>query len=435
MATPIQFSDLIQSGRVSAPDPNLPRVFLTYNADFSAAADLELNLVTINQGAAFGVVRSIFIDNGSNPSNVEIWVSGTDQYFTVPPYAQGQFTVSANMQSTIRLTTDGGAVDTVTIAFYNHDIAPSVWYSYGPTNIAEPQKVYGPMTPGDTVATETTNTPVFIGAIDGTGVFRSILCDATGKLEMAGTISISSIIIADGNDEAMGAKSDAAITNPALTASLIALTKGNLTGINTFNTNLGAIADAAVWTGANGSVIAQLKGISSNLNGTGATTSATQTNPAGNASLVGYIRGILTANNLTNTNLGTTNTNLGAVADAAVTNPASSASVIAALKGILTGINSLFSWRTSATGTQSIVAAAAADTSILASNANRKGATIYNDSTAVMYLLVGSGAASTTVYTAQLVGGAYYEVPFGYTGQIRGYWATATGNARITEFS
>lgn len=425
MPISIDPAKLIQTGRALATPKSLPPIFYTFNADFSSAADYEIDFGTINQGKAFGTVESLFVDNGSNASSVEVYVSGTDQYFTVPPFAQGFFNVSANDKSRIRLVSAGPASDIVTVSFYNNRQEPSVWYSYGPTNLAEPQKVYGPMSPGDIVAAENTNTPVFIGAIDGTGVFRSVLCDATGKLEMAGTISISSILIADGNDAAMGAKADAAVTNPASTASLIAVTKGVLTGVNSTVTGVGAIADAAVVNAGNGSVIAQLKGVSTNL---GATTSAAVTNPATNASLIAYIRGMLTADN-------TTNTNLGAVADAAVTNPASSASVIAALKGILTGINSLFSWRTAATGTQSIVAAAVADTAILATNANRKGATVYNDSTAIMYLLVASGAASTTVYTAQLIGGAYYEVPFGYTGQIRGYWATATGNARITEFS
>src|SRR5205823_2753381 len=40
-------------------------------------------------------------------------------------------------------------------------------------------------------------------------------------------------------------------------------------------------------------------------------------------------------------------------------------------------------------------------TTILASNANRLGATVYNDSTATLYLLLGSGTASSTTFTVK----------------------------------
>lgn len=78
------------------------------------------------------------------------------------------------------------------------------------------------------------------------------------------------------------------------------------------------------------------------------------------------------------------------------------------------------------------VAAAVADTSLLAANPNRLGATVVNDSIAICYLKFGSGASNTS-YTVRMTAYAYYEVPFGYTGRINAYWASATGNARITE--
>jgi hypothetical protein len=81
------------------------------------------------------------------------------------------------------------------------------------------------------------------------------------------------------------------------------------------------------------------------------------------------------------------------------------------------------------------VAGAAADTLILASNANRLGATVYNDSAAILYLSLGTAAASTTDFTVKMVADAYYEVPFGYTGAIRGIWASATGSARVGEIT
>lgn len=85
------------------------------------------------------------------------------------------------------------------------------------------------------------------------------------------------------------------------------------------------------------------------------------------------------------------------------------------------------------TGTQSIVPGAAADTIILAANAARQGATVYNDSTAILYLLLANAVSSNTVYSLQVAAGGYYEVPAKYTGIIKGIWASATGNARVTE--
>jgi hypothetical protein len=87
------------------------------------------------------------------------------------------------------------------------------------------------------------------------------------------------------------------------------------------------------------------------------------------------------------------------------------------------------------TGAQTSVAANAASVTLLAANTNRKGATIYNDSSAVLYLLLATGPASATANTLQIVGGGYYEVPYGYTGIIVGIWASATGNARVTELT
>jgi len=87
------------------------------------------------------------------------------------------------------------------------------------------------------------------------------------------------------------------------------------------------------------------------------------------------------------------------------------------------------------TGVRSDVAYSAADTTILAANNARIGACIWNDATVVLYLLLASGTASATNYTVQLVAGAYYEVPFGYLGVIKGIWAGAgAGNARVTHF-
>lgn len=86
------------------------------------------------------------------------------------------------------------------------------------------------------------------------------------------------------------------------------------------------------------------------------------------------------------------------------------------------------------TPTQTSVAGSASSVSLLAASNARKGATIYNDSTALLYVKLGT-TASTTSFTVKLQPDSYYEVPFGYVGAIDGIWASATGNALITELA
>lgn len=93
----------------------------------------------------------------------------------------------------------------------------------------------------------------------------------------------------------------------------------------------------------------------------------------------------------------------------------------------------------STTGTPSTVASSATNTTLLASNSSRMGATITNESTAVLYVKFGA-TASLTSYAVTLAGSstapyAYLEVPFRYSGIIDGIWASANGNARVTELT
>jgi hypothetical protein len=90
-----------------------------------------------------------------------------------------------------------------------------------------------------------------------------------------------------------------------------------------------------------------------------------------------------------------------------------------------------------ATGTKSNVASSASSVTILASNTSRKGAVIYNDSTQILYLDLSGGTASNSSYSVQVPAQGYFELPGPtiYNGAITGIWASANGNARVTEFS
>ncbi len=87
------------------------------------------------------------------------------------------------------------------------------------------------------------------------------------------------------------------------------------------------------------------------------------------------------------------------------------------------------------TGTPSNVAASVTTVTLLASNPNRLGATVYNDDTASVLSLKLGATASATSFTLKIAAGGYYEVPFGYTGIIDGIWNIASGTARVTELT
>lgn len=82
------------------------------------------------------------------------------------------------------------------------------------------------------------------------------------------------------------------------------------------------------------------------------------------------------------------------------------------------------------------VASSTSNVTLLASNSARKGATVFNDSTAILYLKFGA-TASATSYTVQIAAGGYYEFPGPtvYSGIVDGIWSAANGNARLTELS
>lgn len=81
------------------------------------------------------------------------------------------------------------------------------------------------------------------------------------------------------------------------------------------------------------------------------------------------------------------------------------------------------------------VASSATSVTIFAANARAKKRTLFNDSTATLYLAFNSTAASTTAYTVQILTNTFYEFPdITYTGVVTGIWASANGFARTTEY-
>lgn len=85
------------------------------------------------------------------------------------------------------------------------------------------------------------------------------------------------------------------------------------------------------------------------------------------------------------------------------------------------------------TATTSSVASSATSVTLLSANSQRIAASVFNDSSAILYLKFGT-TASTSSYKVQIAAGGYYELPQPiYTGRVDGIWASANGNARISE--
>lgn len=241
MAKAIAAGDLFQGGRINAYDPSTGLSFLRYSEILDPADNgLEFNFPNAQAtGNVFGSVRSMFVDNSNNDYEVRVTVAGTRQTFPISANSTGIYPIDSQLGSTILVETAGVSTDFVEFIFYNYPQAPFVWFKTGNTVTAN-------------------------------------------------------VTIANGDDVALGSTTDPAITNPVTDGTLIAFTRGILTGINSIVTALGSLVVSGSVTIADGADVAQ-----------GATTDVAITNPATNGTLIGFTRGILTGVNSTVTALGT----------------------------------------------------------------------------------------------------------------------------------
>lgn len=80
------------------------------------------------------------------------------------------------------------------------------------------------------------------------------------------------------------------------------------------------------------------------------------------------------------------------------------------------------------------VASSATNVTLFASNPAAKVRTVWNDSTAILYIKFGA-TASVTSATVPVASQGYYEFPQPlYAGQVDAIWASTNGNARTTEY-
>ncbi len=97
-------------------------------------------------------------------------------------------------------------------------------------------------------------------------------------------------------------------------------------------------------------------------------------------------------------------------------------------------VDGTFTFSKAAVATITTQADAATSATLKASNANRLGIVIVNDSTVILYVKYGT-TASATDWTYRLQAGESLRDEL-YTGRIDGIWASdASGSARITELT
>lgn len=72
-------------------------------------------------------------------------------------------------------------------------------------------------------------------------------------------------------------------------------------------------------------------------------------------------------------------------------------------------------------------------TLFLASNPDRRKIIIFNQSTAVLYVLLEAAGATTSFYTVAIGPSSSYEFSFAYVGPVSGVWQSVNGQALVTE--
>jgi hypothetical protein len=129
------------------------------------------------------------------------------------------------------------------------------------------------------------------------------------------------------------------------------------------------------------------------------------------------------------------NATIGSTADAPAANGNTNQTEISLLKGLLnTLLAGLTTTGVKATAATNVsVAVSTTSATLLAANTARKGATIENIGSILVYITLGA-TATTTNKTVTLKQGAYYEVPYNYSGVISAIGAAST-TVSVTELT
>jgi len=269
-----------------------------------------------------------------------------------------------------------------------------------------------------------TGNPVLMGGTDGTNA-QSILTDSSGRQIVAGAGTAGSpsggVLTIQGavGGQAVPISGTVTATNPSVSA-----TGSAIPASATF---IGAdvVSSAPTLTAGN------LAGLTVTTAGRLIVDGSQVTQPVSGTVAVSSVGGTVTISGTVTSNQGTAAALAGAwpveITDG--TNVLGTSAHPVVISGAVTT-------NKATTSTVASVAGATSSTAVLAANANRIAASIYNGTNKNMYVLCNSGTASTSNFTILLMQGSYWEVPSDYTGAINAIWASGvSGNALVTEYT
>jgi len=262
-----------QGGRASDQAADVGKSFLR----FAGTLTTDLYSFQFPQASGstltFGIPRMVFIDNALNNFTLTVTVLGSLQAFPVPANSTGWFPLDAQASSQIEVQSAGASSGIVEFIFYNYDRAePFVYYKFGAATTAVTIADGADAALGAVADAAETNPAASATAI---ALLKGLLT------VISGGVSGTAVTIADGADVALGDTGDAAVTNPASTASAIALLKGLLTLLASIDTDTGNIATSTSTTATNtGLIETSVDAVNTTLGTTNTNTGNTATSVA-----------------------------------------------------------------------------------------------------------------------------------------------------------
>lgn len=178
----ISQQDITVKGNIDQTAANEGPVTITAVLNFSNAQVFIFDPTIVTQGMLYTTTKSLFVDNSTNPKPIFVTVDTSGQYFPIPPFSSGWYKISANQDSKITLTSDGGATRRTPVLFTNYEQEPIVWFGFAPLIDGAKVQVIGV----DGITIDGITNPFIVGGWDGTTA-RTLKTDVTGKLEVVGT--------------------------------------------------------------------------------------------------------------------------------------------------------------------------------------------------------------------------------------------------------
>lgn len=180
MYKPINSDNAYQLGRTNVLPQGAEQVYINFFLDFTNDTEYQLDFATVDQANQFGIPRSLFFDNLNNNQVVRVDVEGTNQTFEIPANSAGYYRINSPGKTRINFTAGATQAVKCSVALYNFDVVPIIWYK---TGISNNSTVWGP----DDVGTAPTHPPIFIGGVDPSGDIIALHLSAGGEVLFATT--------------------------------------------------------------------------------------------------------------------------------------------------------------------------------------------------------------------------------------------------------